>query len=110
MFSYLYINKQKQSNMKTKLFKMAWAIVANFNSFAEALKAAWKAIKLSSKMKSSVVSFSFKKIDGSIRKAIGTLKDVPATLGVREPNHSVLTYFDVEANAWRSAKIENLLF
>lgn len=95
--------------MKRKLFKMAWAIVGQFNSFAEALTAAWKAIKLASQMKKGVVSFSFKKIDGSIRKAIGTLKDVPATKG-NESAHSALTYFDLEANGWRSAKIENLIF
>ena len=95
--------------MKTKLFKMAWAIVGKFNSFAEALKAAWKAIKLANQMKKGVVSFSFKKIDGSIRKAIGTLKDVPATSG-KESSNSVLTYFDMEANGWRSAKIELINF
>jgi len=95
--------------MKTKLFKMAWAIVGKFNSFAEALTAAWKAIKLAAQMKKCVVSFSFTKIDGSIRKAIGTLKDVPETSG-KESSNAVLTYFDLEANAWRSAKIELINF
>lgn len=94
--------------MKKQLFKMAWAIVGKFNSFAEALTAAWKAIKLAAQMKKGVVSFSFTKIDGSIRKAIGTLKDVPATKG-NESSNSVLTYFDLDSNAWRSAKIENIL-
>lgn len=94
--------------MKNKLFKMAWAIVGKFNSFAEALTAAWKAIKLAAKMKKGVVSFSFTKIDGSIRKAIGTLKYALATVG-KESSNSVLTYFDLEANGWRSAKIENII-
>lgn len=96
--------------MKTKLFKMAWATVSKFNSFAEALTAAWKVTKLASKMKQGVVSFAFKKIDGSIRKAIGTLKDIPATLGFKAVNYSVFTYFDIEANAYRCAKVENLIF
>lgn len=96
--------------MKTRLFKTAHAIKALFSSFSEALKYAWKVIRLSIEMKKGNVSFSFKKVDGSIRKAIGTLKDVPATFGVKETNYSVFTYFDVEANSYRCSRIENLIF
>jgi len=96
--------------MKTRLFKTAWAIVGKYNSFSEALSSAWKSIKLRAKLKSGVVSFSYKKIDGSIREAIGTLKDVPAVLGVKAPNYSLFTYFDLEANSYRCSKIENLLW
>jgi len=96
--------------MKSRLFKIAHAIKANYASFSEALKMAWKTIRLRAKLKAGVVSFAFKKVDGSIRKAIGTLNDVPASTGVKYPNYSVFIYFDVEANGYRSAKIENLLF
>lgn len=96
--------------MKTKLFKTAWALIGKYNSFSEALTAAWKAIKLNVKMKSGVINFDFKKVDGSIRQAVGTLMNVPAIKGVKAPSLTSLTYFDVEANYWRSAKIENLIF
>lgn len=96
--------------MKTRLFKTAWAIASKYASFSEALKAAWKAIKLASKLKSGIVSFAYTKVDGSIRKALGTLKDVPDTLGVKKVNYSLFTYFDIEADSYRCAKIENLIW
>lgn len=97
--------------MKSKLFKIAHSIKANYATFAEALKQAWRIIKLSVRMKLGEVSFTFKKIDGSLRKAVGTLKDTPAITGNGKPkNFGVMTYFDVEANGWRSFKFENLIY
>lgn len=96
--------------MKTRLFKIAHSIKGQYETFAAALTAAWKVIKLRMKLKSGVVSFSFKKVDGSMRKAVGTLKDTPAALGIKALNYSVLTFFDVEAQGWRSSRIENLIF
>lgn len=96
--------------MKRRLMHIAHEIKSNYSNFAEALKAAWRIIKLRLSLKSGVVAFSFKKVDGSIRKAIGTLKNTPATLGVKATNYAVFTYFDVEANGWRSAKLSNLIF
>lgn len=96
--------------MKTKLFKIAHSIKGQYATFSEALTAAWKVIKLTIKMKLGNVNFSFNKIDGSVRNAIGTLKNVPATLGTKAPNLSLFTYYDVEAQGWRSSRIENLIF
>lgn len=99
--------------MKTKLFKTAWAIRARFASFAEALTHAWKVIKLQAKLKAGHASFTFKKVDGSIRKAVGTLSEIPMSLqpkGVKPANHAVLNFFDVELQEWRSAKVENLIW
>lgn len=60
------------------------------------------------------MSFYYAKADGSIRKAIGTLNNVPAgaTLGgkkVTKPSYKTMTYFDVEKKAFRCFKIENLI-
>jgi hypothetical protein len=96
--------------MKTKLFKTAWAIAGKYATFAKALVAAWKVIKMTVKMQRGVINFSFKKLDGTIRQAVGTLKNIPATKGTKESNLTVLTYFDVEADGFRAAKIENILF
>lgn len=97
--------------MKRRLFNIAWAIRKQFNTFAEALTHAWKVIKLQFELCIGVVKFKYKKIDGSIREAVGTRDNVPATKGSdRSPNYGILTYFDIEADGWRSAKIENLLF
>lgn len=96
--------------MKTKLFKTAWAIACKYATFAEALAAAWKVIKLAVKMQRGVISFAFKKLDGTIRQAVGTLKNIPATKGAKESNLTVLTYFDIEADGWRAAKVNLIIF
>lgn len=96
--------------MKTRLFKMAWSIKAQFNTFGEALAHAWKVIKLQVELCLGIVKFKYRKIDGSIRSAVGTRDNVPAVKGLRPSNPSILTYFDLEAADWRSAKAENLIF
>lgn len=96
--------------MKSRLFKTAWAMRNQFATFSEALVQAWKVIKLQWALCLGVVKFQYKKVDGSIRHAVGTRDNVPAIKGVRPTSHSVLVYFDIEAADWRSAKVENLIF
>lgn len=94
--------------MKSLLFKIAHTVKSKFNSFSEALKYAWKVIKLRMKMKKGIVSFRFKKVDGSIREAVGTLPATPQGNG--KPNLKVFTYFDVEKNDYRCSRIDALIF
>jgi len=94
--------------MKSTLFHIAHSIKANYPTFAEALKMAWKTIKLRMQMKRGVVHFAFTKVDGTIRKAIGTLNDVPASTGTKAPNYSVFVFWDVEKCAYRSARVAGL--
>lgn len=97
--------------MKRRLMKMAWSIAKNYSTFAEALTAAWRAIKLQCRLLTEpVVTFRYKKIDGSIREAVGTLETVPQTKGSdRAKNYGVINYFDITAQGWRSFKAENLI-
>ena len=97
-------------NMKTRLFNIAWSIVDQFDSFGEALRHAWKVIKLQFELCIGVVKFAYTKKDGTRRAAIGTLDNVPTVKGVRKSLPSLLTYFDIEAGDWRCAKVENLIF
>jgi hypothetical protein len=81
-------------------------------TLSEALKQAWLLFKLKAKMRCGIVRFYYRKVDGSIREAWGTLADrlVPATLGTgRRPNPTVQTYYDTEREEWRCFKIANLL-
>lgn len=96
--------------MKTLLFTIAHKVKANFANFSEALKYAWKVIKLKSRMTKAVVAFKFKKVDGSIREAVGTLQKsiVPQTKGIGS-SPAVFTYFDMDKNEYRCAKIESLI-
>lgn len=97
--------------MKRRLFLIAHSIKANFATFSEALKHAWLTVKLQVKLCLGVVAFKYKKLDGSIRQATGTNDHGQQLKGSDRPkNYGILTYFDTEVQAFRSAKIENLLF
>lgn len=56
-----------------------------------------------------VVRFAYRKNDGSIREAVGTLMKsmLPPTQGVGRPTPEHLQlYFDIEKQSWRSFKKE----
>lgn len=63
----------------------------------------------------NIVSFTFEKVDGTIRHAIGTRNlsmaenytgtTIPTPKGEEQPN----SYYDVEKMGWRSYKPENLI-
>lgn len=98
--------------MKRRLFNIAWSIVDQFDSFSEALVHAWKVIKLQWALcTEAVVNFKYKKVDGSIREAKGSNSSLPFVgTPKKEANFGLLVYFDLDAMAFRSAKIENLIF
>lgn len=95
--------------MKRQVMQTAWSVAAHFATFADALVYAWKVVKLRIALMLGVVKFEFRKVDGTIRAAVGTLSAVPATKGGSSAK-GVFTYWDVQADGWRSAKIENLIF
>lgn len=98
--------------MKSRLFKIAHSIRADFATFGEALRHAWCVVKLQVELCiRSAVSFTYLKVDGSIRKAVGTLDNVPTPKGgFRKNNYGLLAYFDRQQNDWRSCRIANLIF
>ena len=61
---------------KSMVMKAAWAILKrkDVGTIAEALRKAWQAMKIKAQMSVGVVEFTFRKANGEIRKAIGTLK------------------------------------
>lgn len=81
---------------------------------SETYKQAWRILKLKRDLLNGVVRFQFKKVDGSIRNALGTLN--PQFLGSERPqaettgaSFGTLKYYDLEAQGWRSCKVENIL-
>jgi hypothetical protein len=98
--------------MKSLVFKTAWQIASNFKSFSEALKHAWQTVKLKYAMLKGVVEFSYRKVDGSIRTAVGTLQGqhVNYEFKGKPSTNKTLAYFDLEQGAFRSFKIENLIY
>jgi hypothetical protein len=91
---------------------LAWQFVKrNGFSMSEALKTAWRNIKLRAELAKGIVKFYFVKVDGSIREAYGTLKSslLPETKGNRRESVTTQTYFDTEKQEWRCFKIANLV-
>lgn len=103
------------NNFRVRVMKYAWQIFkATSASLSECLKKAWQLYHLAKAMRERVVKFSFLKADGTIREALGTLRDLPAgaTLGgkkVTKPSYKTLAYFDTERNSFRCFKVENLI-
>lgn len=95
------------------IMNTAWAFVKrNGFSLSEALKLAWANFKLKAKMHAGIVRFYFRKVDGTIREAWGTLASnlVSETKGTdRKPNPTTQAYFDTEKQEWRCYKIANLI-
>ena len=96
------------------IMTMAWQFVKrNGFTMSEALKAAWRNVKLHLAMAKHICKFYFQKVDGTLREAYGTLKSdlLPATAGEdnRKRNDTVQTYFDTEKQEWRCYKKANLM-
>ena len=71
-------------NRLSEIMRMAWTFVRrNGYTMSEALKCAWANIKLRAVLHQRIVEFYFKKTDGTLRQAFGTLMSdrVPETKG-----------------------------
>lgn len=82
-------------------------------------KEAENVITLESKMLEQAVKFSYKKKDGTVRQAVGTLRRDLMKLkdgSLWEPkgdpkpeNTEKIDYFDIEAQWWRQFSVQNLV-
>ncbi len=100
-------------NDLSRLMKDAVRFVReNHFTQSEALKVAWRNLKLYKKMTKGVVRFLFKKVDNTFREARGSLMqgEVPTTNGTRKTNDSLQTYYDIDKREWRCFRKSNLLF
>ncbi|MEO0507689.1 MAG: SH3 beta-barrel fold-containing protein [Bacteroidota bacterium] len=103
---------ESNSNFKSEIFKRAWIMFyESGKKFSECLRKAWKVFKLKKTMTKKVVKFTYKKVNGSIRFAKGTLQEVflREVKGDRKPNLRTLAYWDMEAQGFRCFRIENLI-
>lgn len=99
--------------MRSKVFKMAWTFIKNNGyTLSEALKTAWANVKLVAKMQKEVVKFYFKKLDGTIREAWGTLQQsmLPPVKGTGRPTPIDLQlYYDTIKESYRCFKKHQLI-
>lgn len=72
---------------------------------------AWELYRLAKKMRKGVVKFAFQKMDGTTRYAFGTLQHLPvgATNRGKTPTFKTFAYFDIEKQAMRCFRVENLI-
>lgn len=106
---------EKKINFRARVMKYAWQLWrATKQQWSICMIKAWQLYRLATAMREGVVTFYYQKADGSIRKALGTLKKLPAgaTLSgkkITKPSYKTMTYFDTEKNSFRCFKIENLI-
>ena len=102
-----------RNELLSNVMQLAWQFVkTNGMSLSEALRTAWRNVKLRAAMAVRIVKFYFQKVDGTTREAYGTLAErlLPPTQGVeRRANDTVQTYFDTERHEYRCFKKANLL-
>lgn len=70
---------------------------------------------LRSKLTEGVIQFAFKKLDGTLRTAVGTtnLGSIPLDShpkGVRDSPNSVVTFFDIEKREWRAVRTDQEVY
>ncbi|MBO0947470.1 SH3 beta-barrel fold-containing protein [Fibrella forsythiae] len=100
-----------QSGTRNAALRLAWQLVRKSAlSFADAQRAAWKAIRLKIKLATTAaVDFTYRKTDGSIRQARGTrMIDYTATSTAPVTDLTV-RYFDLDATGWRSCRADHIL-
>ena len=106
---------EKKTNFRVRVMKYAWQLCrVTQQSWRVCMIKAWQLYRLAKAMRGGIVAFYYLKSDGSVRKAHGTLKDMPsgATLGgkkITKPSYKTMSYYDTERQAFRSFKVENLI-
>lgn len=96
--------------MKSEVFKMAWELVKEFGmTLSESLTKAWKAAKLKAQLLKGNVNFKFKKKDGSIREAVGTLANLNYESKGGKKNYKAIAYYDLVSQGFRSFSVNNLI-
>ena len=72
---------------------------------------AWEIVRLLGQMREGVVEFAYFKVGGSLRYAAGTLRNIAyESKSKSKESWSVIRYFDTAKSAFRSFRIENLLY
>lgn len=106
---------EAKSNFRVRVMKYAWQLwKVTGETWRVCMIKAWQLYRLAKAMRNRVVAFYYKKADGSVRKAYGTLMNIPAgsTFGnkrITKPSYKTMSYYDTERKAFRSFKVENLI-
>ena len=98
---------------RSKIMMIAHALKRVYKmSFSESQKLAWANTKLRFALHQGPVEFCYRKKDGELRPAIGTLHNVePLLVGSNKFSNDILTlrYYDLEKDAFRAMKMNSLV-
>ncbi|RZJ51073.1 MAG: DUF2693 domain-containing protein [Flavobacterium sp.] len=104
--------KTSTSFRKTVMLRAYHIMATTGKEWSVCLKKAWLLFRLNKAMHNGEITFFFEKKDGSLRKAVGTLKMDKIDYEFKtdnQPKFKTFAYFDVEANSFRSFNIENFM-
>ncbi|MCD7931801.1 MAG: SH3 beta-barrel fold-containing protein [Tannerellaceae bacterium] len=96
---------------RSKVFRIAREMQrATGKRFEVCLARSWQLYRLLKQMRQGEVLFAYEKADGSLRRAKGTLKDIEGLIkGTGRESYKSIRYFDLDAQAFRSFKVENFI-
>lgn len=77
-------------------------------TMSDSMKAAWQLQKLNEMLREGVVNLVYYKKDGSVRKALATLR-CGGYKGTSDTLSKVVVYYDLNKCAFRSFCVENLI-
>ena len=106
---------EKKTTFRSRVCKYAYQIWLNTKaSWSECMKRAWALYRLAKAMRAGTISFTYRKSDGTLRRASGTLRDLPAGVTfngkkMTKPSYKTLAYWDTEKNSFRCFRVENLV-
>lgn len=100
-----------KKNMKREVMLVANEIkTATGKSKSVCVAKAWQLYRLRCKLTEGSVRFAYERADGRLRKATGTLANVDHLVkGTGRKIYKTFRYFDVNAGAFRSFRVENLV-
>lgn len=104
-----------KKNFRVRVMKYAHQLFANGTGlWSECVSKAWQLYKLAKQMREGVVRFLYRKTNGQLRMAFGTLRDMPSgvTLNgrrVTKPSYKTFAYYDTKRAGMRCFRVENLI-
>lgn len=105
----------KQQISRSEVLTMAHAIRRQnqFLTWGQCQAQAWKVARLRSALRAGATRFTFQKQDGEVREALGTLNNSLFQYEHKGTDRAecptVVKYFDLDKNAWRSFRAERIL-
>ena len=100
---------------RSQALSLAWSIRRQnqFLTWGQCQAQAWKVVKLRAALHAGKTTFTYQKNDGEVRQAVGTLNagffSYTNKGSDRAELPTVVKYFDLEKNAFRSFRAERIL-